>query len=65
MDVLFFDSKTVPVQIRKMLYTFLFEDVNALTIRSKIELFFINLTFFIIFSQNRGLLETVMFGSFI
>ena len=58
-------SKTVPDQHAVTPYGFLFSDVNSLIYNAKIEQNFLNLIFFIIFSQNAGLLGVVMFGAFI
>lgn len=58
-------SKTVPDQHAATPYGFLFSDVNTLIYNAKIEQNFLNLIFFIIFSQNAGLLGVVIFGAFI
>lgn len=58
-------SKTVPDQQATTLYYFLSSGVNSLIYNAKIEQNFLNLIFFIIFSQNAGLLGVVMFGLFI
>lgn len=58
-------SKTVPDQHAEIPYGFLFSGVNTLIYNAKIEQNFLNLIFFIIFSQNAGLFGVVMFGAFI